>query len=83
MTRAARERNATQPVSRNIIGPSKPNRDTRIPLTAEPVELYGYSGRKGRSNGQHIGMWGTLSQNYKTTVTIDARWSQTVSNTGL
>ena len=80
MTRAARERNATLPVSRNhdrAIAAAQPNRDTCIPLSADPVELSGYSGRKGRSNGQHVGMWGTLSQNYKTTVTIDTRWSHT------
>ena len=87
MTRAARERNATLPVNRTIVSGNRVNRDTCIPSTLsalrpEPVALSGYSGRKGKSNGQHVGMWGTLSQNYKTPVTIDVRWSQTVTNHG-
>lgn len=76
MTRAARERNATLPVSRNIVAPHSNVGDTRIPLTIEPVNLSGYGGRRGRSNGQHVGMWGLLSQNYHTLVTIDSRWSK-------
>ena len=76
MTRAARERNATLPVSRNIVGPSTPNRDTCIPLVTEDINLIGHGIRKGRAKNK-VGMWGTLSQNYKTTVTIDSRWSHT------
>lgn len=35
--------------------------------------------RKGRCP-QKIGMWGTLSTDYRTEATHDARWSQTVQN---
>lgn len=55
-----------QAVSRNT-------RDTAIP------PLYSPRPRKGKCP-QKIGMWGTISTDYRTESTHDARYSQTVNN---
>lgn len=51
------------------------NKDTSIP------PLAGTRARKGKCP-QKVGMWGTLSTDYKTPgmTTHDSRWSQTVQN---
>lgn len=81
MTRAARDRNALLPVSRNIVAPHT-NTDTRIPLTSlTTVTCTGPGPRKGKAK-QKIGMWGTLSTDYRTpsNSTHDTRYDQTISN---
>lgn len=58
-------RSTSQPVSRNLGARST---DTPVPT---------YQGRKSRRPGSDKGqgMWRTVSPNYHTMVTIDARWS--------
>lgn len=80
MHKHERNRRSTLPVSRNIVGPSTPNRDTCIPLTSlTVVTITGVGPRKGRAR-QKIGMWGNVSPYYRTAATHDPRWSRTISN---
>lgn len=86
MTRATRERNALLPVNRRRVSGNGPNRaghdakgDTRIPLTSlTEVTVTGPGPRKGKAR-QKIGMWGTISTDYRTAATHDAKWDATVS----
>lgn len=48
-------------------------RDSSIPPLAKTIA------RKGRAP-QKVGLYGRTSMFYKTTATIDVRWSQTISN---
>ena len=79
MTRASRNAAATLPVSRNIVAPHV-NLGTALPLgPLTTIEPTGYTCRKGRAK-QKVGMWGTLSQNHRTPITHDPKWSRTVSD---
>ena len=82
MTRAKRNQRATLPVSRNIVGPATANEDSSIPLgPLTAVDMRDHAGRKGKvRNKPRSQMWSTLSPYYCNSVTIDARWNQTVSN---
>jgi len=79
MSRAKRNERSTLPVSRNSPAP----KDRTIPahLRTEPMDALHLGIRKGKCRNK-VGMWGNLSPYFSNSVTIDARWSQTVSNHG-
>lgn len=79
MTVAERNQRASLPVSRNIVDASRPILPQHR-LAGLPKRT-GVGPRHGKCP-QKIGMWGTLSTDYKTPgmTTHDSRYSQTVQN---
>lgn len=69
---------ATGPVSRNLLARTL---TAPTPVGYEGVRRHGNkrSGKGGSSTGGVQGQWRTVSPSYKTTATIDAAYSQTIS----
>lgn len=68
-------------VSRNVPLVS----ESRIPAHLRPTSapnMLGQGIRKGRAP-QKVGIYGLTSMFYKTSATIDSRWTQTVTNTAV
>lgn len=79
MRASERNKRASLPVSRNVIGDSSipTGFNMRSQHVVKPHN--GEQIRKGRAR-QKIGMWGHISTDYRTEATHDSRYSQTVSN---